>query len=1109
MKRFACILPLVVFAACSTPSDPAHILVFTAAEGYRHASTDAGVAALRALGAENNFSVEATDDPASIAEPILRAVDAVVFLHTTGDVLNYAQEADLERFIQAGGGFVGIHSAIETETDWPWFTRLVGARYHSHPAEPSNVQTATLRVANAAHPATEALPATWSHADEWPNFADVSPDIQVLLTVDESSYQGGTHGEAHPAAWYQAFDGGRSFYTAGGHTAESFDEPEFRAHLLGGLRYAIGEGVLDYSRTRTRRPPEERRFVHTIFLDNLDEPTELELLPDGRILFTERKGALKLYDPATSTGRVVEMLEVNTTHEDGLMGIALDPNYATNNWIYLYYSVPGDEPIQQLSRFVFDGQALDHASEKKMLQVRVQRQECCHTGGSIEFGPDGNLFLSTGDNTNPFFSDGFAPIDERAGRHPFDGQGGPGNTNDLRGKILRITPQADGTYTIPEGNLFPVGDSLSRPEIYVMGNRNPYRISIDQKTGFLYWGEVGPDAGEYNPLRGPRGHDEVNQARQAGNFGWPYFVGDNKPYRDYNFATGASSDLFDTAAPINDSPNNTGRRELPPAQKAFIWYPYAESPEFPIVGTGGRNAMAGPVFYTDLFTQGPGTFPEYFDGKLFIYDWIRGWVLNATMDDEGDLVKLDPFMPGTRFRNPIDMMFSDSGVLYLLEYGTGWFTRNVDARLSRITYERGNLPPEASATADRLEGATPLTVAFSAGATDPDGDTLSYAWHMLGDDTVQATAAETTFTFEQPGTYRPTVTVTDAAGATSTASLTVRVGNEPPAVTLALQGNTSFFTDGRVLQYAASATDKEDGAAPAGAVVVQVDYLEQGFDRTIVEQGHRQADAVSGFSVGQRLIEGSDCMACHVVDRPSIGPSYQEVAKRYAGQAEAEDYLVQKIIQGGGGVWGEQAMAAHPQLAEEDARAMVRYIRSLGVEAPAVPRLPAAGTYRLDAHRRAENTEGMYFVRAAFTDAGAQGIEPITGQQLIVLRHPKIEAEAFDRSERVLVANDAIARAYDGSFIAFDGIDLTGVTAVTAFTLPPATGTHPGRLELRLDAPDGPLVGTIEAGAREGEVRAAVQATEGVHDLFVVFRANRDTGHPLARLDWLRVELGR
>src|SRR5690606_34381458 len=154
---------------------------------------------------------------------------------------------------------------------------------------------------------------------------------------------------------------------------------------------------------------------------------------------------------------------------------------------------------------------------------------------------------------------GFGPLDDRPGHEQYDARRSSSNTNDLRGKILRIKVNDDGTYEVPDGNLFAPGTAKTRPEIYVMGNRNPYRISVDQKNSFLYWGEVGPDSNvDSIGIRGPRGYDELNQARKAGYFGWPLFVGKNYAYNRYDYATGTSGEAFDAEKPLNESRNNTG-----------------------------------------------------------------------------------------------------------------------------------------------------------------------------------------------------------------------------------------------------------------------------------------------------------------------------------------------------------------------------------------------------------------------------------------------------------------------------------------------------------------------------------------------------------------------
>ncbi|RYD87295.1 MAG: Crp/Fnr family transcriptional regulator, partial [Sphingobacteriales bacterium] len=387
--------------------------------------------------------------------------------------------------------------------------------------------------------------------------------------------------------------------------------------------------------------------------------TEMAILPNFDILVSQRRGELMLYSEEKKSLKQVGFLNVyhksntpNVNSEEGFLGITLDPDFEKNNFVYLYYSPAGDKPVDRLSRFVFKNDTLDNKSEKVILEVGTTRDICCHTGGSIAFANDNVLFLSVGDNTTPFDepnepypSRSFGPMDDRPGHEQYDDRRAAGNTNDLRGKILRIKINADGSYSIPEGNLFPKGTAKTRPEIYVMGNRNPYRISVDKKTGYLYWGEVGPDASNDSiGTRGPRGYDEINQARKAGNFGWPFFVGDNYGYNMHDYATNKNGPPQNPAAPKNTSRNNTGIVDLPPAQPAYIWYPYAVSPDFPDLGTGGRTAMPGPVYYTEDFPK-ETRYPQYYNGKFFIYDFIRGWIKAVTQLPNGDLDKIEPFVP--------------------------------------------------------------------------------------------------------------------------------------------------------------------------------------------------------------------------------------------------------------------------------------------------------------------------------------------------------------------------------------------------------------------------------------------------------------------------------
>jgi cytochrome c len=426
--------------------------------------------------------------------------------------------------------------------------------------------------------------------------------------------------------------------------------------------------------------------LHKVTLASaLLDPMELAVAPDGRVFYVERGGRVLVYDPNDRETHELGSLAVATTGEHGLLGLALNPRFQANGWIYLAYSRAVGTGVEvRVSRFTVTGSALDTESEQVLLSVPTQGG-CCHAAGSLAFGPDGNLYFSTGDDTNSFASQGYAPIDERSGRAVWDAQRSASNTMDLRGKILRITPRDDGGYTVPAGNLFPSGGG--RPEIYAMGLRNPFRFSVDSRTGWLYFGDVGPDAESTSATRGPRGYDEINRARQAGNYGWPYCLADNEPYVDYDFATGLSGTAFDCAAPANDSPNNTGNLTLPPANGALLWYSYADSPE----GSGARTGLAGPVYHRPSASTSSRAFPSYYDGDLLIYDWSRSWVKTLRFNRLGQPAKIEPLGRLT-FRRPIDMEFGPDGSLYVLEWGTQKNGGNADSGLYRIQYSKPTRP---------------------------------------------------------------------------------------------------------------------------------------------------------------------------------------------------------------------------------------------------------------------------------------------------------------------------------------------------------------------------------------------------------------------------------
>ncbi|MFL1429572.1 MULTISPECIES: ThuA domain-containing protein [unclassified Nocardiopsis] len=819
------------------PDDTFRALIFSKTAGFRHDSIPHGVALIEALADEHGFETEHTEDSSVFNPQDLAEFDAVVWLSTTGDVLNADEQAAFEGYIQGGGGFVGVHAASDTHYTWDWYGELVGAYFASHPP---GTQDARVMVNDRAHPSTAHLPSSWVRNDEWYDF-DASPrgDVHVLAGLDEASYAdqvepGGQMGWDHPIAWCQVYDGGRSWYTAGGHTIGSYSEADFSQHLLGGLRWAAGDVTGDCGAT---------------VWDNFDkvtlaqgeqavgEPMGMAVLPDGRVLLSARDGTVRLWSPDTFSTEVIATVPVYSHDEDGLQGIALDPDFEENGWVYAYYApvdpgVPaGEAPAtgspedfepyeshNNLSRFRFtDGEspALDLASEQVILEVGTDRGMCCHVGGDIDFGPDGSLYLSTGDDTSAFGSDGYAPIDERAGRNPsFDAQRSSGNTNDLRGKLLRILVNEDGSYDVPEGNLFEPGTEGTRPEIYAMGLRNPFRFSVDQEDGSVYLGDYGPDAPAPNPDRGPENTVTWHHITDAVNIGWPYCIGNNSAYIDYDFGSGTSGDPFDCAAPVNDSPNNTGLTELPPVTPAAIWYGYAQSETFPHLGSGSGSPMGGPAYHFDPELESDTKWPEYYDGVPLLYEWGRQWVKQVHLGDDGGVSDITETIPDIDLVNPMDMEFGPDGSLYVLEYGSGWFGGSEDSALARIDYS-GADTPTARISTNTTSGPVPLTVEFSgSGSSHPGGLPLTYEW-AFGDG---ATSTETdpVHTYTEPGRYTAALTVTDPEGRTGTATVAVTAGNSAPEVVFETPPDGSFFTWGESVPFTVDVTDAEDGTIGDG-----------------------------------------------------------------------------------------------------------------------------------------------------------------------------------------------------------------------------------------------------------------------------------------------------
>ncbi|MEO6498783.1 MAG: PQQ-dependent sugar dehydrogenase [Mucilaginibacter sp.] len=846
---------------------------------------------------------------------------------------------------------------------------------------------------------------------------------------------------------------------------------------------------------------EQNRFTKTVLSEKLDEPLQMFILKDNKVLFIERKGNVKLYNPDTKTTNIIATIPVSTKYkskqgkiseaEDGLLGIVADPGFEKNHWLYLYYSAAGDDAKNILVRYNFINDQLIESSKKVMLEVPVQREQCCHTGGKMDFDNDKNLYLTTGDNTSSKAT-GYSPADEREGRSAWDAQKSSSNTNDLRGKILRIHPEADGTYTVPDGNLFPKGTAKTRPEIYVMGIRNPYSIFFDKQSGYLYWGEVGPDAGKDSVGKGPRSYDEWNRTNKPGFFGWPYFGADNKAYNKIDFSTGISQGIHNPDKPLNTSPNNTGLTELPPTNRAFIWYSYNQSDEFPVLGTGGRSAMVGPVYHSDDYAASAKRFPDYYNNKLFIFEWLRDWIITVTIDNNGNYQSMERFMPGLRFSHPMDLKFGPDGDMYVLEYGQGWFSQNNDAQLVRISYNAGNRKPTVAAKSDKQVGGVPLKVNFSsAGTEDFDKDGLTYKWAISTPTgtKIPLKGENPMYTFLKKGVYKAVLTVTDTKGASSSKTITIKAGNQPPTVSITVSGNQSYYFPGKAISYKVNMRDKEDGIIPGGklpALKLKIAITQTGTEEENTDQpGHRYGP--ESFVEGKALMLKSDCKACHDETRKIIGPAYKTIADKYKDEPVTVAKLAAKVINGGNGVWGEMSMSAHPQLAKDDAKSIVRYILNIASANTVPVNLPPAGVYTPNA------TDGVITMKAAYTDKGVPGIPAAFTETVYQLNSPVLQAASGKLDGDFQVYSKSRGRSAvfvkKAGSISFQNLDLTGVTGFS-FNVSTPNRTKGGKIEVRLGAVNGRVLATADIG--QGLERSGINVSldnplPGKQNIYFVF----------------------
>lgn len=977
-------------------------------------------------------TITVAHDPSLVFEDTLKNYNTLILFENTIDELNHRQQRDVERFILAGGVVVGFSLSTNYERKWPWIEQMLTAFRNRSP----QFQNGPLSIATA----------DFNHNFIW-----------------EQKYGLGS---------IRLLDSLRSYDIPA--IIESID------HIAG-----VSQN-LDYAKVSQTKVPSSDRFSDAILADKLNEPIEFEILNNGDVLVIERGGSVKYYDKVLRVIKTIATLEVNNSESNGLNGLALDPYFDQNHLVYLSYTPADDLFHQHISSFTFSKKEFLLDSEKVIMKVPIDARDGNHAGNALEFDTLGNLYIGMGDFTKE--PTGYAAIDEREGHEHSDAQRTAANSDDYRGKILRIHPHLDGSYLIPDNNLFPKDGSKGRPEIYIMGCRNPYRFSIDPVTNHLFWGDVGPDAGK-DSLLGPRGYEELNQAGKAGFYGWPYFIGNNLPYRDFNYVTQEFGGFFDPTIPVNNSPNNTGIQQLPPSRPAILWYPYDNTDEFPYMGNGGMNIMVGPLYRFHNFPESEHKLPLYYDGKLLIYDWVRNWIRAVTLDENFQVISVEPFLDAMTFSKPIDMKFGPDGSLYILEYGSMGYVANKDARIRQIKYAKGNRPPQAHIKADKTTGAAPLTINFSAdGSFDYDkNDSLEFLW-QFSEKKIEL-GKKVKHVYKEYGIYNPILKVTDQHGASSEARIEIRVGNAPPELSLEVERNQSFYWGLDTLHYQVRVEDQEDGSLNDGRINPDRVKVEFSFvpDKNILSAS--KAGRILSISKGESLVTESGCLSCHTIDEKSVGPSYHEIAERYSDSETNFDLLTSIVTNGGSGNWpGNFSMPAHPHLTNEQVKNIIAYIFSVK-RLDTIKRLPVEGTIVTNQH--SSEIGGEYLLKVSYKDKGNDPIEPIEQSHTFVFRHHQVNpATCDDYQGAVLRSGNTAWFMEKSSYLKFSDLDLSGIKRII-YNIKTAVK---GELSLRLDTADGPVIGKVGVNGPTEDwqgVNSLVNSTSGLHDLYLVFTSDK------------------
>jgi cytochrome c len=450
-----------------------------------------------------------------------------------------------------------------------------------------------------------------------------------------------------------------------------------------------------------------------------------------------------------------------------------------------------------------------------------------------------------------------------------------------------------------------------------------------------------------------------------------------------------------------------------------------------------------------------------------------------------------------------------------LEYGQKWNARNMDARLSSISYIAGNRTPIAKINSDVVVGATPLAVQFSASESkDYDDDQLTYEWFFNSDE-IQSTEANPSYTFTEDGVYNVRLKVKDEEGKYAESNTRILVGNDPPELTIRIDPNSKIYWDRRELNYEINVSDKQDGNTTAGTidpkrVKVTLDYIPEGKDIVKATIGHQQ----NVVPKGQKLIDASDCKACHAINEKVNGPSYRMIADKYTDKDRA--VLINRVIKGSSGIWGETMMAAHPQLSIDEVGEIVDYILLLKQDDNEVlESLPLTGVLKFDDHLSYKE-HGVYVLMASYRDEGNEAYPEsmLSVRQQVIFTTPKFELEDADEiSEGISTwstgGKELLGSVVDGSYVIFEDMNLEGLKAIQFSAHYNSDYPYEGRVEVREGSPTGKLIGSTavqyynkkKGASLQNDIK--VQPTTSDSPLCLVFKNEKDKEKYICNANWI------